>query len=163
MREDYNYRQVKEFALLTDPKEIFTTVYFNADETKMFYTSNGKLGKGGYDIFYREKISQTEWSLPISININTEFDEGFPLLSPDEKTLYFCSNGLPGMGGFDLYKSVWNEDTKLWGEPENMGYPINTPSDEKFIWFTANMKIAFISGYRKEGYGYSDIYKVIFK
>ncbi|MFP5470648.1 MAG: hypothetical protein ACLGGV_03560 [Bacteroidia bacterium] len=163
IREDFNYRQIKEFVLFTDPKEIFTTVYFNANETKMFYTSNGKQNKKDFDIFYCEKISATEWSLPVNININTPFDEGFPFLSPDEKTLYFCSNGLPGMGGFDLYKSVWNEEAKLWGTPENLGYPINTPSDEKFIWFTSNMKTAFISGYREEGFGFSDIYKVIFK
>lgn len=163
-REPNQYRRVKDFNLLSEPKDIETTVYFTADGKKMFYTSNNKkIGKGGYDIFYREKTDGASWSAPISLNINTQFDEGFPFLSSDEKTLYFCSNGLPGMGGFDLYKSTWNENTNTWNNPENLGFPINTPSDEKFIWFMSDMKTAFISGYRKDGIGYADIYKVIFK
>ncbi len=157
------FRRNKEFTVLSNLKEIATTVFFSRDGEKMYYTSNNKEGKGGYDIFVRTKTGENIWSEPESININTPYDEGFPFLSTDEKTLYFCSNGLPGMGGFDLYKSEWNEDTKTWGTPINLGYPINTAADEKFIWFLSDMKTAYISGYRKEGYGYTDIYKVIFK
>jgi tetratricopeptide (TPR) repeat protein len=162
-REPNTYRRNKDFVVLSNPKELTASVYISKDGSKIYYSSNAKGSKGGYDIFYREKLSTTGWSVPKSLNINTPYDEGFPLLSPDEKTLYFCSNGLLGMGGFDLYKSEWNDATKTWEEPVNLGYPINTPSDEKFIWFMSDMKSAFISGYRKEGFGYSDIYKVIFK
>ena len=159
--EKYEWRQDRSFKVLSQPKEIETSVFISKDGSKMFYTSNCKDGLGGYDIFMREKQGASSWGEPINLNINTEFDEGFPMLSDDEKTLYFTSNGYPGFGGFDLYKTTWNEGG-YWNTPENLGRPINTPSDEKFIWFV-NENEAYMSGYRESGYGYSDLYKVIFK
>lgn len=157
----YGWRKVKDFTVLSEKKEIETSVFITEDGKKMYYTSNSKSGKGGYDIFVRENIGPDTWGEPKSLNINTEFDEGFPFLSKDGKTMYFTSNGLPGYGGFDLYKSTWNE-SGYWNDPINLGKPINTASDEKFIWFTS-AKEAYISGYRENGIGYSDLYKVNFK
>lgn len=157
----YGWRKDKDFTLLSEKKYIETSVFITKDGSKLFYTSNSKDGVGGYDIFMRENTGADTWSEPINLNLNTEFDEGFPFLTDDGKTIYFTSNGLPGFGGFDLYKSTWNENG-YWNEPENLGQPINTPSDEKFIWFTSP-KEAYISGYREEGLGYTDLYKVLFK
>lgn len=160
--EKYGFKQDRDFVELTDKKAIETSVFFNKDGSKMYYTSNSSEGIGEYDIFMKTKVSENVWSEAISLNINTTFDEGFPFLSEDEKTLYFCSNGLPGMGGFDLFKSTWNESLQKWNTPINLGYPLNTPSDEKFIWFI-NSNEAYISGFREDGFGYEDLYKVTFK
>jgi hypothetical protein len=73
-----------------------------------------------------------KWS-PVPFNIpsvNTAFDEEFPALSPDGKTLYFSSKGHNTMGGYDIFKSEWSEQTQAWGEPVNLGSPINSPYDD---------------------------------
>ena len=65
----------------------------------------------------------------LSKNINSRFFEMDASLSKDGKTLYFSSNRDGGLGGFDLYKSVLNEQGE-WGEAINLGSNINTPFDE---------------------------------
>ena len=57
-------------------------------------------------------------------------NEVFPMLSEDGKTLTFSSDGLHGMGGYDLYRSTWNEETGAWGEPVNLGFPYSSPGDD---------------------------------
>jgi len=89
------------------------------------------------DIAY-QKDGSLRFSTPqcLSRTINTEGDEISPFLHPYGHLLYFSSNGRPGMGGFDVYYSVRNEDGS-WGEAINMGYPLNTHHDE--IGFVLNM------------------------
>jgi len=57
-------------------------------------------------------------------------DEVFPMLSEDGRTLTFASDGLHGMGGFDLYRSTWDEAAGAWTEPVNMGFPFSSPGDD---------------------------------
>ena len=57
-------------------------------------------------------------------------NEVFPMLSEDGKTLTFSSDGLHGMGGYDLYRSTWNEEAGAWGEPVNLGFPYSSPGDD---------------------------------
>lgn len=52
------------------------------------------------------------------------------MLGKDGKTLYFASDGLPGMGGFDIYSSTWDEEKRRWGDPVNMGFPFNSEADD---------------------------------
>jgi hypothetical protein len=71
------------------------------------------------------------WSEPVNLGeiINTEGDEMSPFIHFDGKTLYFASDGRPGMGGFDIWMSRMKDDS-TWTEPRNLGYPINTASDD---------------------------------
>lgn len=62
--------------------------------------------------------------------INTTGSDETPFIHPDGKTLYFRSNGRIGMGGFDMYVSRYDEELGEWGEPMNLGYPINTTGSE---------------------------------
>lgn len=103
-----------------------------------------------------------DWGEPVNLGpeINTELSEDYPTLSPDGNTLYFCSNGHPGMGGFDLYFSTWDELGKMWTKPQNMGYPINSPNNEKNISFTESGKTAVMAALRTDTYGDLDIYQV---
>lgn len=57
-------------------------------------------------------------------------DEVFPMLSKDGKTLWFASNGLSGMGGFDIFASTWDQENGCWGTPVNVGFPFNSPADD---------------------------------
>jgi len=95
--------------------------------------------------------------------INTPFSEYSPFLHPDGKTLYFSSNGHPGLGGLDVFKSVRLRDDSWtdWSEPENLGKGINTSSNDWGYQFSASGDIAYFSiGNRHDGFGGSDIYSV---
>lgn len=85
-----------------------------------------------WDIFVVRRLHDTLWTPPEPLNssVNTPFDERFPYVAPDGKTLYFASNGHSGMGGYDLYKSVWNPVTQVWDPPENLGFPYSSPDDD---------------------------------
>ncbi|MCC7302935.1 MAG: PD40 domain-containing protein [Bacteroidia bacterium] len=104
------------------------------------------------------------WGLPVNLgpNINTKFKEEFPRLSQDGKTLYFASEGHSSMGGFDIFKSVWDEDENAWSKPRNLGYPLNTAEDEMMISFVEGGRIGYMSAMREDGLGDWDIYKVTF-
>ena len=82
-------------------------------------------------------------------------------MHPDGKTLYFSSEGHKNMGGFDVFKSTFNNGK--WSEPVNLGYPINTPDDDVFFTIAASGTHAYMMGdARADGYGERDIYVVTF-
>jgi hypothetical protein len=67
------------------------------------------------------------------------------------------------MGGFDLYQASFDPETGIFSQAKNMGYPLNTPMDERAISFAQDGKHAYISAARKEGLGDLDIYRVTFE
>ena len=130
----------------------------SADGRTLYFVSNRKGGYGGYDI-WKSNLTEKGWSEPENLgpNINTSFDEQSPFIHPDDSTLYFCSNGWPGMGGKDLFVSRLGKDGK-WQKPENLGYPINSSGDENGLTLTANGTYAFFSSNNLNGSGGFDIY-----
>ncbi len=108
-----------------------STPSISADGNLLIFTSNRQGGNGGKDLWFSLLNSKGTWSAPVNLGniINTEADEMSPFIHFDGKTLYFASNGLPGMGGFDIYMTRMNDDS-TWSAPKNLGYPINTASDE---------------------------------
>jgi hypothetical protein len=135
----------------------------STDGKTLIFSSNRPRGKGGYDIYMTRKLPNGNWGNTQNVeSLNTAGDEEYPSLSPDGKTLYFSSNGHYGMGGMDLYKVTWNPEDNTWGAPENLGYPLNTPDDEKTICFPSDYKHAYVSACREGGFGDLDIYRVTF-
>lgn len=134
------------------------------DGNTIFFSSNRKGGRGGLDIYVAHKNENGQWQPAenLGTTINTVYDENFPSLSADGKKLYFASKGHQGIGGYDLFQSFYNEETKTWSPPINLGFPINTPSDNTTISFTKDGKTAYMSANRKEGFGKLDIYKIHF-
>ena len=131
----------------------------SADGRTLYFTSNRRGGYGGYDIL-KSRLTDKGWCEPenLGTNINTSFDEQSPFIHPDDSTLYFCSNGWPGLGGMDLFVSRLSKDGK-WQKPVNLGYPINTSGDERGISLTAQGNYAFYSSDNIEGgFGGFDIY-----
>lgn len=118
---------------------------------------------GETDIYISKKLPNGKWSDPKNLgpNINTKFKEEFPQFSEDGKTLYFASEGHSSMGGFDLFKSVWDDASKSWTAPKNLGYPINTAGDDINITFTTGGRIAYLSTLREGGQGDLDVYRLI--
>jgi outer membrane protein OmpA-like peptidoglycan-associated protein/tetratricopeptide (TPR) repeat protein len=97
----------------------------------LIFASDRPGGAGGRDLWLSRLLPEGKWSVPrnLGTKVNTPGDEQAPFLHPDGSTLYFMSNGHPGMGGFDLYLSRL-DSTGNWSTPQNLGYPINTRANE---------------------------------
>ena len=132
---------------------------FGADGKTILFTSNRPGGVGGMDIWQTTMIEEGVFSEPINLGppINTMRDEDSPFLHPDGVTLYFTSTGHKGMGGADIFYSNLQANGK-WGEPINMGYPINTHEDEFGLVVNAKGDKAFFSSDKKGGLGKMDLY-----
>ena len=117
------------------------------------------------DIYMAKKLPSGDWAEPQKLGneINTAYNEEFPYLAADGKTLYFSSEGHNSMGGFDLFKSEWNEEDNTWSKAVNLGYPINTTDDDKSISISSDNKVGYISASRPSGFGDLDIYRIKFK
>lgn len=95
----------------------------------LLFSANIPGGKGGYDIYYANKISEGEYAAPLNLgSVNTPGDELTPFMQ--ESNLYFSSDYWPGIGGFDIFKSSWNGSE--WSTPENLGLPLNSSTDDLF-------------------------------
>jgi hypothetical protein len=128
---------------------------------KIYYSSYGDNGDNGRDIYYRTRLSDGNFSKPQKIpGINTEYDEDYPFLHPDGKTLYFSSKGFNSMGGYDIFKSVFNDETNSWSMPVNMEFPINSPDDDYLFVTDEAGKIAYFSTGRQSPPGKIDVLKV---
>jgi outer membrane protein OmpA-like peptidoglycan-associated protein/Tol biopolymer transport system component len=131
---------------------------FSSDGRSLYFTSNRKGGFGGKDIWMSYLDDQMRWSEPQNLGpeINTVNDDQCPFIHADNQTLYFTSNGWPGMGGGDIYFSR-KTDTG-WTKAENLGYPINTENDDNALTVSFDGKTAFLSSSREGGFGGLDIY-----
>jgi len=114
------------------------------------------------DLYKSIRDKSGNWTAPVNLgpNINTSGDEMFPFIAEDG-TLYFASNGHIGLGGLDVFSASPNKDS--WNAPENLGYPINTNSDDfGYIIDKPNKNGYFVSN-RPGGQGDDDIYKFVKK
>ena len=132
---------------------------FAADGKTIFFSSNRPGGLGGKDIWKTTMLEEGIFSEPVNLGmpINTPFDEITPFFHPNGVTLYFSSSGHKGMGGEDLFYSTLNADGS-WSEPVNLGYPINTVSDDMGLIVNAMGDKAYITTNKKGGFGGMDIY-----
>ena len=129
------------------------------DKRDIYFTSKRAGGYGGSDIYISHLQPNGKWSDPENLGpeINTVGDEACPFLHADNQTLYFTSNGLPGYGGNDLFyirKAAGN----VWSKPVNLGFPINTISDEGTLFIAADSKTAYYASDRSDSKGGLDIY-----
>lgn len=129
------------------------------DGKTIYFSSNRPGGYGGFDLWKCEMIEEGVFSMPVNLGptINTEYDETAPFIHADGRTLYFVSDGFPGMGGRDIYYSSLNPDNS-WAEPINLGHPVNTPMDELNIFINAKGTVAYFATDKEGGLGGLDIY-----
>lgn len=132
-----------------------------ASDGKTLYFIRGRRTQQGVtnsDI-YVSRLENGRWSKaePLPDNINSKESEESVFIHPDNQTLYFSSRGHVGMGDMDIYVSRRQSDG-TWGDPVNLGYPINTHGQENSFHVSASGTYALIASDREGGYGGLDLY-----
>ena len=163
-RTNKRFEKITKMGENVNSSNVETAASISADGNTLFFASNKAGGNGGLDLYMTRKLPDGNWALPQNLGdqINSKYNEDFPNLSEDGKTLYFCSEGHYSMGGYDLFTSTWDPETNNWSAPKNLGYPINTAGDEKTISFAQEGNLAYMSALRPDGYGNLDIYQIIY-
>lgn len=128
--------------------DLVHSMYIPDNEDVLYYSAKDE--DGIRNIYSIQNIGET-WTAPSLINeqMTSSSDEIFPMISPDGKSLYFASEGLYGMGGYDLYVSNWNRETKDWDTPVNMGFPYSSPYDDFLFINTDDGKYSIFASNRE--------------
>jgi tetratricopeptide (TPR) repeat protein len=138
--------------------------FVSKDGSQLVFASDRPDGFGGLDIYISLKVNG-EWGPAKNLGpvINTRYNEDGPCLVNNGKTLFFISQGHQNMGGYDIFRSDQLSD-KTWGNPQNIGYPLNTPDDNMFFMPAEDGKSGYYSIFREsDGFGNEDIYKITLK
>lgn len=118
----------------------------SADGRAIYFTSNRKGGQGGKDIWVSYRQKDGKWGRPQNLGgvINSPYDEQSPFIHQDNQTLYFMSDGHPGMGGHDLFFAR-KKNEEEWFTPKNLGYPINTEAGEGALVLSLDGKTGYFA------------------
>ena len=132
----------------------------SADGRSLYFIRADRTKSNSGDIYVSHLQNNKQWSTPKKLpdNINSHGREHSVFIHPNGRTLYFSSNGHPGMGGFDIFVTEKINDS-LWSDPKNLGYPINTHHDENSILVSGDGKYAYFAANRNGGFGKMDIYR----
>lgn len=141
-----------------------STVSLSGDGKKLYFISDKKEegAIGHRDIWYSTMDEKGKWGKSVNMGpgINTIYGEEGVFVHPDGKTIYFSSQGHKSMGGYDVFKIVF--ENGKWSEPINLGYPINGPDDDVFFVISASGKHGYFASNKSDGFGEKDIYKITF-
>ncbi len=134
-----------------------------SSDGKSLYFIRGIINRGGIkdqDIYVSTIDETGRFSPAIKLpgKVNTSGKEESVFIHPDNQTLYFSSDGHPGMGGLDIFMSKRQANGE-WGEAINLGYPLNTLAEDNSFLVYPNGKYAFKASDQKGGYGGLDIYQ----
>ncbi|WP_035557425.1 OmpA family protein [Hymenobacter sp. IS2118] len=137
-----------------------TSASYSPDGRYLYFVSNREEGSlGGSDI-YKVELDGRAPAVNLGSIINTPYGEEGVFMQPDGKTMFFSSEGHNTMGGYDIFKSVF--ENGKWSKPENLGWPINTPDDDVFFVTSASGRHGYYSSDRPGGLGAKDIYRITF-
>jgi len=152
-----------EFKTKKDKKTEQKQLMFISDSGYVYYSSYGTNGANGLDIYFAKKNIDGTWGKPILLptEINSKYDDDFPYIHPNGKTLYFSSKGHNTMGGFDIFKSVFDSSTNKWSEAINMDFPTNTPYDD-YLYISDKKEIyAYFASNRETNDDNISVYKIL--
>ena len=132
----------------------------NCDGRALYFVSDRPGGVGGTDIWVSYKEPDGTWGPATNLGqgVNSDQDEEAPFIADDGVTLYFASNGHPGLGDQDIFFTRKQEDDS-WSTPQNLGAPINSPRRELGFFVNARGNNGYIASNREGGFGGLDIYK----
>lgn len=158
----------KEKGVWSKPKKMSSRInskyadsypFLSKDGKTLYFSSNRPKGNGGFDIYSSQMDKKGKWTEAVNLGnkINTNGNEISPCIYDD--VLYFSSNGIIGVGGYDIYLIKRNSD-KTWSKVENMGYPYNSVRDDISFAYYSDKKRAFLSSSRKGTKGGLDLYDI---
>jgi tetratricopeptide (TPR) repeat protein len=145
--EQYGQIRMKGGTLSVKPDEFFATGEERSGLTSLmfmpekpvrgqtiYFTGKERSGKNGFQVMQARKNSAGRWTDIQAVDaLNTEYDELLPYFDPVGRDIYFASNGREGIGGFDLYRSHFDEERNEWSEPVNLGFPVNSVFDDYLL------------------------------
>lgn len=155
-----SWTELKPLATTINSTSHETSATISPDEKTVYFISERPGGSGKKDIWQTTKYANGTWSPPRNLGklVNSAEDEEAVYIHPDGKTLFFSSKGHNSIGGYDVYKTVYENDE--WSKPVSLGEPVNTSGDDLFFVMTANRKKGFYATNR--GSGDKNIYEVNF-
>jgi hypothetical protein len=138
-------------------------MYYPGNGTTVYYSSYGKDGKSGKDIYKAEVLPDGSFSNPQKLNnqVNSIYDEDYCFMHSDGKTLYFASRGHNSMGGYDIFKSELDPSTGEFGPAVNLDFAINTPDDDIFYIADKDNHAAFFASGRSSDNNHLNVYQVL--
>lgn len=158
--------------ILVTPEELLSTldvknnhqslIHFRGAGTSVYFSSYGKDGKNGLDIYRAEVLPGGTFSSPERVGgfVNSPYDEDYPFLHPDGQTFYFSSKGHSSMGGYDIFKSSYDANLDVFSKPENLDFAVNTPDDELLYIADSAKVLANFASARSSRQGELHVYKV---
>lgn len=134
-------------AFVNGEHPIYSAIYAPVSHSEYYFAQPDKSGSWNIN---HSTFNDTTWNAPAMLNEeNTSIgDEIFPLVSNDGSKLYFSSNALFGMGGYDIYMCEWDESTNDWGAPTNLGFPFSSPADDFLFMNTSDGNYSIFSSNR---------------
>ncbi len=150
-----SWSKPQEFSFNSDEYSVGHPALTQSGDT-MYFASDMPGGYGGTDLYVTYRNGNS-WSKPKNLGstVNTEGNEMFPFIHQSGK-FFFASNGLPGLGGLDIFVSNYKDGT--FSKPENLGTPINSSFDDFALVLDSVQATGFISSNRPTGSGDDDIY-----
>lgn len=136
---------------------------FSSDGKTLYFVRGSPMRNGtvkGIDIYSSTVGEDGKFTPAVKLpdNINTKEEEQSVFIHPDNRTLYFCSTGHVGMGGNDIFMTR-KDANGVWGDPVNLGYPINSSKDENSLLVAPSGRLAYFASDREGGYGNLDMYQ----
>jgi len=130
-----------------------------SDGNELFFVSDRDGGFGGYDLYKTTRQDNGTWSYPENLGpeINSPGNEKSPFIHTDSQTLYFSSDGLMGLGGYDIFYTKI-DSAGHWSKPKNIGYPINSFDDDVGFFVSTDGQYGYFASNKYEGVGGWDLY-----
>lgn len=145
--------EIKKVPNVNDPVYWDSQPSISADGNTLYFASDRAGGLGKVDLWKSERDPVTkQWKAPVNLGprINTPGIEKCPFIHSDSETLYFSSDGLYGFGGLDIFY-VRKDEKGNWKEPENIGSPINSESEDAGFFVSTDGTKGFFCSYANEG------------
>lgn len=134
----------------------------SADEKTLYFSSERPGGYGGRDLYKASLLTDGIWGniQNLGMKVNTSRDDDAPFIHPDGRTLIYSSQALNSMGSYDIFMTENNPADSSWSTPKNLGYPINTPDDDRYFILSIDGNRGYYASGKSGGFGLHDIYVV---
>ncbi len=145
--EDRSWREAPN-QLDSTASSLSMATFVPDDVQRIFFSTEDE---DGIRNIYMTEYQDTIWTYPSLLNehLVSPANEIYPMVSSDGRTLYFASEGLYGVGGYDIYMSEWSDEDNDWSMPVNMGFPYSSPADDFLLVNTDDGRYTFFASNRE--------------